>query len=162
DIEMVNAAIVVSCQRDSPNRRQSLIVAGGVLAARCVPVFEVLELDAQYCCLQCIKSTILSHHIVMVLLLRTPVAQHPKFLVVIGVIGDDAAGIAIGPEVFSGIKAERSNVTQDSCPMFSDCGTVGLRGIFDDAKPAPASDRANGPHIATLSIEVDRYDGARS
>jgi hypothetical protein len=77
-------------------------------------------------------------------------------------IGDDAAAITIGSEVFSRIKAEGSNFPQGSGAMSSDRGTVGLRRIFDDAEPVAASDRANGFHIATLSIAVDRYDGARS
>src|SRR6516164_7629070 len=74
DIQMVYAAIIILSQPDARARGQSFVIAGGMPASCCVPVIEASEFDAQDCCLKRIKSTVLSHHLMMVFLLRTPVA----------------------------------------------------------------------------------------
>src|SRR6516225_9264648 len=73
-IQMVDASITISSQRDARARGQSFVIAGGMPASCCVPVIEACEFDAQDCCLKRIKSNVLSHHLMMVFLLRTPVA----------------------------------------------------------------------------------------
>src|SRR6516225_9024386 len=74
DIQMVDATIIIPSQLDARARGQRFIIAGGMSASSCVPVIETSEFDAQDCCLKRIKSTVLSHHLMMVFLLRTPVA----------------------------------------------------------------------------------------
>src|SRR6516165_6547978 len=79
-IQMVDASIIIPSQRDARAGGQNFVIAGGMPAACGVPIIEASQFDPQDCCLKCIKSTVLSHYLMMVFFLRTPVAQKPNLL----------------------------------------------------------------------------------
>src|SRR6516162_5824368 len=74
DVQMVDATIIIPSQRDARAGGQNFVIVGGMPAACGVPIIEASQFDPQDCCLKCIKSTVLSHYLMMVFLLRTPVA----------------------------------------------------------------------------------------
>src|SRR5215510_1521139 len=78
----------------------------------------------------------------MVLPLRTPVAQHSDRPRVVGIIGYDHSAFAIRTEVLSRIEAEAAHVPQAPGPTPFVLGTVRLTGILDHREAAsPAISR---------------------
>src|SRR5262245_43355613 len=97
----------------------------------------------------------------MVLPLRTPVAQHSDRPGVVGIIGYDHSAFAIRPEVLSGVEAKATHVRQAPGPTPLVLGTVRLTSILDHREAATPSDLQDRGHVSRLPIQVHRDDRFR-
>ncbi len=79
----------------------------------------------------------------------------------IGVVGRDRAGVAVGPEVLTGIEAERGDAAERAAGAVAIARAVRLRGVFDEGEPVLATERANGVRVAGMSEEIDAGDRLR-
>src|SRR5512140_3692133 len=159
-VDMVDVLSVFGLHRgrDALHSLQELAVQGGVPAPPLGPVGEVLELHAQDRPLDPVHPGVPPDQGVVILFRLPVVAQHPHLFVEFLVVGDDGPGLAIGPQVLPGVKAEAPRVPDRTRLLPLVLRPVGLGGVLDDEEFPFSGDLHNGVHVRHLPEQVDRDD----
>ncbi len=134
---------------------QEVCVPGAVLASRFVPRLDVFEFDAEYRSLKSVHTPVPSDCGVVVFADLAVVAQDTHFRCEFVAVGDDGSGFAIGPEIFTRIKAETAGGADRSGFASLVKGAVGLTGVFDYRQTMFFGDFDNGVEIGRLAVEVN-------
>ena len=77
------------------------------------------------------------------------------------VVGGERAAFASG-DLLVGIEGERTAVSNASDAAAIDGGAYRFAGVFDDSQPMTLRQRHDAIHVAGMSKDVNRQDGARA
>ena len=112
-VDVVDVAVVGQGGRSHDAAAlEQLVVARRGRAARLGPLLEMAQLHAQHRALDALEPVVVALELVVVALLRAPVAQHADLPRVVGVVGDDHAAFAVGAEVLARVEAEAGHVAE--------------------------------------------------
>src|ERR1035438_9810782 len=122
--------------------------------ARLVPVINMLQLHPKHSRLHGIEAAVPADLFVVIPLAASMIAQTPNVRRQFLVIGGDASAIAIGAQVFGGIKTESRGLAQRSCFLVAPLCTESLRSILDKAGAVLLSDTVESVHVGALPVTV--------
>src|SRR5579864_2891454 len=146
------------------HRAKELPIATGAFPALLVPLSQVPQFDSQDPRLNRVETSVVSFHVVIILLGLAVVAQHPDLARKLLVVRGDGSGFSTRPQILSWIKAERRRLAHRP-GLFPTA--VFLRVVFrpmrlacvlnDDEIKVPGK-LQDGIHVGRLTVEVHRHD----
>ncbi|OQA91087.1 MAG: hypothetical protein BWY25_03289 [Chloroflexi bacterium ADurb.Bin222] len=162
DVEMVDVAAVwrIKGQLQPGIAQQSSIVLRERAATR-VPRLQVAQFDPQNRRLKLIQTAVEALDVTDVAFGPAVFPQQVHSLCEFWIVGDDGAPIAIRPEVFGGIEAERAEIAPAAYTPSLVPGAMRLSAVFDDPQPMPSGYVQDWRQLGGAAIEVDRDHGAR-
>ena len=144
---------------------EQFVVCRGALLAGAGPGVEVRELGGKDRGLQAVEPAAHALHQVFVFVhaVGSVVGKHPHFLRQSVVIGDDRSRVAVGTEVFSGVKAEGPGDANGAHAPPAEGREMRLRAVFHDVQSAALRDFHDDIHLRWLAEQMHRQDrlGAR-
>src|ERR1700722_4593457 len=101
--------------KHDPTVGQEAIVFSSDCPPRLRPSLKITQLDAQNRSLQTLHAVVVSAQQVMIFAILSPVAQHANLLRVIRIAGSDRPTLAVGAQIFGGIKTEAAQIADTAC-----------------------------------------------
>jgi len=147
---------------DETRRMKERVIAAGDGAAELVPAVDVLELDGEDRTLEAVHAGVPSDFVVIVAAAHSVLAQHAGALGDFVGVGGDHAGIPRRAEIFGGIKAEGSGVTERACMHALPLSSPSLRGVFNELEIALFCDAGERRKIGALAVKMNGEDGVEA
>src|SRR5437016_12868899 len=122
---MINVLGLSCCRR--PQHRQALeqpVISSGVLAPGCVPLVEILELDAEDGGLQRIEPGICADDVVIILDPLAVVPQPADFLGDLIVVGGHQPAVPVRAKILAGIETESGRLPKPANPLSPVTGSM--------------------------------------
>ena len=135
---------------------QELIEFQRMLVAGFVPVFNILELDAENGGLKSVQAAVYAFYFVDVFFLRAVVSEQAGAADKIIIVGDDGATIAVSAEVFAWIEAKSAGQAEGAGFLAVEGGKMGLSAVFYHHQVVALADGFDFVYSGWLSVEMHR------
>ena len=131
----------------------------GNSSAVAVHLLQHRKLGCQKRGLHFIQPAVMALIDMVVLVIRTVIAQGPDFIRQVFVVRDHSPRIPQGPQILPGIEREACRVAKGTDFLsFVQC-PVGLSAVFHHKQAVSCRKLQNGVHIAGLSVKVHGHNG---
>ena len=147
-------------RRKGDERVRDALAIGLCNAPTCLVVgIQSLQFEAQHGGLHLVHAAVEALHLVEILLLAAVVGHSANVVGQLLVVCRDAARVAQGAQVLSGIETDARRMTEmPGANAFIDC-SVGLCHVLYDLQPMPFGHLHDGFHVADTAVEMHHHDG---
>jgi len=147
---------------DAGDLGEKPLVFSSVRLAGALPIGKVSQLDAEDGGLDFVEAAVPARLGAAIFFGLAVVAKDTNARGEFGRIGYDHAGVAVGTEIFRGIKTEAGGVGERAGAAAFVGGADGLGVVFDNGQVARLRESENGIHVCGEAVEMDDDDGARA
>ena len=145
---------------DAGDLREKAIVFSGVGLAGALPIGKMAQFDAEDGGLDFIEAAVPAGLAAAIFFGLAVIAKGANSRGEFGGICYDHAGVAVGAEIFGGIKTDAGGVAEGAGAAAFVGGADGLRVVLDDGQVARFGEGKDWVHVGGEAVEMDDHDGA--